>query len=247
MTEKKKGLRIEYFLMLIVSFFWAIGHPLGRILLQKVHPLQLGTVTLVSGFIGLLVFLTASGKVRQVFKLSLCDALISMGLGVFGFFLYQILTFSALSRIPASMNAVLVSSNVVFIALLAALILKERVGPIRIIGMILAVCGVVLVTFNKGFSIGDGGGSIDLLFLLPACGPVSRTVFGNWKESTCNKRSSDCCSACNIFRSGFTDNSYRCHGRLLRGISGRLGHNPAYGISWYYHDWNCLSTLVCLS
>jgi drug/metabolite transporter (DMT)-like permease len=163
MTEKKKGLRIEYFLMLIVSFFWAIGHPLGRILLQKVHPLQLGTVTLVSGFIGLLVFLTASGKVRQVFKLSLRDALISMGLGVFGFFLYQILTFSALSRIPASMNAVLVSSNVVFIALLAALILKERVGPIRIIGMILAVCGVVLVTFNKGFSIGDGGGSIDLL------------------------------------------------------------------------------------
>ena len=86
-----------------------------------------------------------------------------MGLGVFGFFLYQILTFSALSRIPASMNAVLVSNNVVFIALLAALILKERVGLFRVMGIILAIGGVVLVTFNKGFSISSGTGSIDLL------------------------------------------------------------------------------------
>lgn len=163
MIDKKNGIRIEYFLMIIVSFFWAIGHPLGRIILQKVHPLQLGTMTLGTGFIGLFIFLIASGRVRKIFKLSYRDALISLGLGVFGFFLYQILTFSALARIPASMNAVLVSNNVVFIALFAALILKERVRPLSIIGIILAICGVVLVTFNKGFSIGDGIGSIDLL------------------------------------------------------------------------------------
>jgi len=163
MIDKKNGIRIEYFLMLIVSFFWAIGHPLGRIILQKVHPLQLGAMTLGTGFIGLLIFLIASGRVKKIFELSRRDTLISLGLGVFGFFLYQILTFSALARIPASMNAVLVSNNVVFIVLLAALILKERVKPLSIIGIILAICGVVLVTFNKGFSIGDGAGGIDLL------------------------------------------------------------------------------------
>jgi len=163
MIDKKNGIRIEYFLMLIVSFFWAIGHPLGRIILQKVHPLQLGAITLGTGFIGLLIFLIASGRVKKIFELSRRDTLISLGLGVFGFFLYQILTFSALARIPASMNAVLVSNNVVFIVLLAALILKERVKPLSIIGIILAICGVVLVTFNKGFSIGDGAGGIDLL------------------------------------------------------------------------------------
>jgi len=163
MIDKKNGIRIEYFLMLIVSFFWAIGHPLGRIILQKVHPLQLGAITLGTGFIGLLIFLIASGRVKKIFELSRRDTLISLGLGVFGFFLYQILTFSALARIPASMNAVLVSNNVVFIVLLAALTLKERVKPLSIIGIILAICGVVLVTFNKGFSIGDGAGGIDLL------------------------------------------------------------------------------------
>ena len=161
--EKKKGIRIEYFLMLIVSLFWAIGHPLGRIILQKVHPFQLGTMTLVAGFIGILIFLIASGRIRQVFKLSLRDVLISLGLGVLGFFLYQILTFSALALIPASVNAVLVSNNVVFIVLLAALILKERVRPLSIIGIVLAVCGVVAITFSNGFSLGNGTGGISLL------------------------------------------------------------------------------------
>jgi drug/metabolite transporter (DMT)-like permease len=163
MTDGKKGIRIEYFLMLIVSFFWAIGHPLGRIILQKVHPFQLGTVTLAAGFIGILIYLIASGKVKQIFKLSIRDALISLGLGVIGFFLYQILTFSALARIPASVNAVLVSNNVVFIVLLAALILKERIRPLSIIGIILAVGGVVAITFSNGFSPGEVTGSISLL------------------------------------------------------------------------------------
>jgi drug/metabolite transporter (DMT)-like permease len=163
MTDEKKGIRIEYFLMLIVSFFWAIGHPLGRIILQKVHPFQLGTVTLAAGFIGILIFLIVSRKVKQIFKLSVRDALISLGLGVIGFFLYQILTFSALARIPASVNAVLVSNNVVFIVLLAALILKERIRPLSIIGIILAVGGVVAITFSNGFSPGEVTGSISLL------------------------------------------------------------------------------------
>ena len=162
MNKKKSGIRIEYFLMLIASFFWAIGHPLGRIVTRSVHPFQIGTITLSTGFIGLLIFMSVTKRIRLIRKILPRDILISLGLGVFGFFFYQILTFSALARIPASMNAVLVSTNVVFIALLAALILKERIGSVRILGIALALCGVILVTFNRGFDLG-GAGSIDLL------------------------------------------------------------------------------------
>jgi len=163
MTKEKGSVRIEYFLMLIVSFFWAIGHPFGRIIVSKVHPFQLGTVTLSTGFIGLLIFLTVSGRIKKISELSSRELFVSLGLGIFGFFFYQILTFSALARIPASMNAVLVSTNVVFIALLAALILKERILPIRIAGIAIALIGVILVTFNTGFTLGKDGGSINLL------------------------------------------------------------------------------------
>jgi drug/metabolite transporter (DMT)-like permease len=166
MHIKRGAVRIEYLIMLIVSFFWAIGHPLGRIIVQRVHPFQLGAVTLCSGFIGLMLYLLISGKVKGYADLTFRDAAVSLGLGVFGFFFYQILTFSALARIPASINAVLVSTNVIFIALLAALILKERIVPGRIGGIILALIGVVLVTFNAGFGglrLRGGGETMNLI------------------------------------------------------------------------------------
>jgi drug/metabolite transporter (DMT)-like permease len=162
MQRTSSGFRIEYVLMLIVTFFWAIGHPLGRIIVRRVHPFQLGAVTLTTGCIGLFIFLILSGRLGKIRELSTRDLLISLALGVFGFFFYQILTFSALARIPASMNAVLVSTNVVFIALLAGLILHERIIPPRIAGIALALVGVVLVTFNRGFRL---GGDADIGFL----------------------------------------------------------------------------------
>jgi drug/metabolite transporter (DMT)-like permease len=100
MDSQKTGFRIEYVLMLITAFFWAAGHLLGRIIVQEVHPFQLGTVTLGTGFIGVFIFLAVSGKIRNIKKISLKDILISLGIGVFGFFLYQILTFTALVPNP---------------------------------------------------------------------------------------------------------------------------------------------------
>jgi drug/metabolite transporter (DMT)-like permease len=151
MRQKNRGFRIEHLLMLIVTFFWAIGHPLGRIIVRTVHPFQLGAVTLSTGLIGLLIFMLISGRTGAFRKLQPRDVLTSLGLGIFGFFSYQILTFSALARIPASMNAVLVATNVVFIALLASLLLHEPIGSSRITGISIALIGVILVTFNRGF------------------------------------------------------------------------------------------------
>jgi drug/metabolite transporter (DMT)-like permease len=163
MIKNKTGIRIEYFLMLIVTFSWAIGFPLTRIIVKSVHPFQIATLALGIAFLSLFIFLIASRKIKHIVRLPSRVILISLGLGVLGFFLYHTLSFSALARIPASMNAILVSTNVVFIVLFAALILKERIMPASIIGIALALCGVVLVTFNRGFTLEGGADSIDLL------------------------------------------------------------------------------------
>ena len=98
----------------------------------------------------------------------------SLALGVLGFAAYQILTFSALARIPASMNAVLVSSNVVLIAdaLRARAQGKNRVAA-RAAGILIALAGVMLVTFNRGFTLGRGidlpGCAFSLLAALSFC------------------------------------------------------------------------------
>ena len=179
MSERRLRLRPEYLLMLMTTFFWALGHPLGRILLKKVHPFQLGAVNLVAGFVALLLYLVVVKRARELFRLPARDLAASLLLGVVGFFLYQILTFSALARIPASMNAVLVSTNVVFIALLGALVLKERLYPLRVAGIVCALAGVVFITFNRGFAIGASVNLTGCAFsILGALSFALYTVFG---------------------------------------------------------------------
>ncbi len=113
--------------MIIFALFGALGHPLGKIIVRTVHPFQFGTVTLITGFFTILIYLAITGHTNLFFTLTLKDILLSLCLGVFGFFFFQILIFSALSRIPASMNAVIISTTVIFTTLFASIILKEKI------------------------------------------------------------------------------------------------------------------------
>jgi drug/metabolite transporter (DMT)-like permease len=175
MEKKGRAFRVEYLFMLIAALFWALGHPFGKIALREVHPFQLGAFNLIAGFFSLLIFLAVTGRLKEIFKLPGRDLFSSLFLGVFGFFLYQIMTFSALSRIPASMNAVLVSTNVVFIVIFSAIFLKERIQLYKIAGIVLAFAGVLFVTFNTGFSIESNVNLIGCLFSI--CAVISFTLY----------------------------------------------------------------------
>jgi drug/metabolite transporter (DMT)-like permease len=175
MEKKTRAFRVEYLLMLIAALFWALGHPFGKIALREVHPFQLGAVNLIAGFIVLLIFLAVTGRLKEIFKLPGRDLFSSLFLGVFGFFLYQILTFSALSRIPASMNAVLISTNVVFIVIFSAIFLKEKIQLYKAAGIVLAFAGVLFVTFNTGFSVESNVNLIGCLFSI--CAVISFTLY----------------------------------------------------------------------
>jgi len=171
--------RVAYFLMLVTTLFWALGHPLGRILLRSVHPFQLGAVNLVIGFLSVFLYLLLTGQLKKLTSISFRDTLFSLLLGVSGFFLYQILTFSALSRIPASMNAILVSTNVIFIAIFSAVFLKERISGVKVIGILSALLGVVLITFNRGFTFASRVSLMGCSFsILAAISFALYSVFG---------------------------------------------------------------------
>jgi drug/metabolite transporter (DMT)-like permease len=164
-----------YPVMLVTTLFWALGHPLGRLILRSVHAMQLGSVNLVVGFLVLLAWLAVTGKLRAAVRLPARDLLSSLALGVIGFALYQTLTFSALSRIPASINAVLVATNIILITPLAAVFLRERIAWGRVVAVLTAFAGVVLVTFNQGFAVGTGIDLIGCLFSL--CAALSFAIY----------------------------------------------------------------------
>lgn len=176
---KKIRLRIEHLFMLIFAFFAALGHPLGRIIVREMHPIQLGTVTLLIGLVVLILYIMFTGRLKSLFRIDKKDILLSAGIGVFGFFFFQILTFSALARIPASVNAFLINTSVVYISLLAAVFLKERIPLIRILAIALALMGVVLVVFNRGFRLERAAPLLGCLFsILGAIAFAIYSVFG---------------------------------------------------------------------
>ena len=176
---KKTRLRIEHLFMLIFAFFAALGHPLGRIIVREMHPIQLGTVTLLIGLVVLILYILFTGRLKSLFRIDKKDILLSAGIGVFGFFFFQILTFSALARIPASVNAFLINTSVVYISLLAAVFLKERIPLIRILAIALALMGVVLVVFNRGFRLERVAPLLGCLFsILGAIAFAIYSVFG---------------------------------------------------------------------
>ncbi len=176
---KKIRLRIEHLFMLIFAFFAALGHPLGRIIVREMHPIQLGTVTLLIGLVVLILYIMFTGRLKSLFRIDKKDILLSAGIGVFGFFFFQILTFSALSRIPASVNAFLINTSVVYISLLAAVFLRERIPLIRILAIALALMGVVLVVFNRGFRLERAAPLLGCLFsILGAIAFAIYSVFG---------------------------------------------------------------------
>jgi drug/metabolite transporter (DMT)-like permease len=177
--KKKDAVSVLYIPMVLATFFWALGHPLGRLVLRSVHPFHLAAVTQAAGLLSVLIYLAVRGRLGLLFRLSLGDTLAALGLGALGFGLYNILTFSALSRIPASMNAILVATNVILVALLSAIFLRERITWPRAAGILVAFIGAGLVTLNQGFAL---GGKVDLLgcafSLLAALSFALYTVLG---------------------------------------------------------------------
>jgi len=101
-------------------------------------------------------------------------------LGMTGVVLYNIFFFKGLALIGAGRASLIIANNPVFIALFAALIFKEALGPLRLLGIALSVCGA-LVVISKGdlsqiLSSGIGTGE---LFILACVGSwVTASLLG---------------------------------------------------------------------
>ena len=81
--------------------------------------------------------------------------------GIFGFIALSCFFF-ALTRLPLADVTVLHFTNPVFTAVLAALVLHERVGPREVVGLLVSLSGVLLVA-QPSWLFGTGARDLDLL------------------------------------------------------------------------------------
>jgi drug/metabolite transporter (DMT)-like permease len=87
-------------------------------------------------------------------------------LGLTGVFSYNVFFFLGLERIEAGRASLIIANNPVFIALFSALIFRERLRPPAVLGILLSLCGaLVVITRGDLPSVLHGGAGWGELFI----------------------------------------------------------------------------------
>src|SRR5438093_12564994 len=115
-------MRKEYGLLTVAILLLASGHPVGKIILSEINSVQLATVATVLASTVIWIALLATGGRRELRSFTRKDLYLTMSAGLLSFTLYPIMTFSALARIPPAINALLVGTSPILIAVISGTI-----------------------------------------------------------------------------------------------------------------------------
>jgi drug/metabolite transporter (DMT)-like permease len=132
-----------YIKMVLMAVFWSGVFPAISIVLQSMGVFTSVFLRFSAAAVILLGLLYASeGRLR---RLSPRESVLVVVLGLLGIALYNSLFTAGLALVEASRAALIVPTNPAFTALFAALILRERLGLTRGVGILLSVLGALWV------------------------------------------------------------------------------------------------------
>lgn len=141
--------------MIFVVLVWGSAFPLVKVVLAEVSPVTLGFIRFLvaTPFLVLYAYLR-HGKgywrtfVENPFLLAL------MGLtGVMGYHVLQNLAVEVTS--PTS-QSIIISSNPIMVTLLSAVLLKEKIGKMRMLGIAIGFAGVLIIVLSENSTMSNG-------------------------------------------------------------------------------------------
>ena len=146
----------SWFLLILANILWATSYVAGKFILQDISVIMLNALRmgLASLFLMPLLFYK-----RKEIHLSWRDVPQLLLLALTGFVITKMLEYSGLALTTASDVALLISSETLFTAAFAWLLLHERFQPLRVGLMLLGLLGVYLIV-ERSFipNIPSGGG-----------------------------------------------------------------------------------------
>jgi drug/metabolite transporter (DMT)-like permease len=151
-------------LMLFVVLAWGSAFPLLKVVLTEVSPMTLGLIRFLvaSPFLVLYAYVAHGRGYWRTFVEN-PFLLILMGLtGVTGYNLLQNLAAEVSSPMSQS---IIISSNPMMVALLSAILLKEKIGRTRMLGIAIGFAGVLTIVLSEDSTAFSGSSSLvgDLL------------------------------------------------------------------------------------
>jgi drug/metabolite transporter (DMT)-like permease len=163
-----KRLWLAYIEVLFAVLAWGASFIATKVALREVSPVTVVWLRFAMGVAILGVAVIA----RKQFALPPAPDLVYFAiLGFIGITFHQWLQSTALQTSQASTTAWIVATTPIFIALLAWIFLRERLGWWKVVGIALAAFGVLIVVSQGDFSAftaGSFGASGDILILVSA-------------------------------------------------------------------------------
>mgnify|MGYP000317226124 CR=1 FL=1 len=141
------GNKIKYYLIaLLAVFFWATAFVGIR---YVANDFSAGPIALLRYAIASLVMLFAYIYYPQKVKPNLIELAAMMGLGVFGFTIYNILLNQGERTVSAALAGFIVGQMPVIISLVAVLFFKEKIRLLGIIGFFVSILGLFLIVIAE--------------------------------------------------------------------------------------------------
>jgi drug/metabolite transporter (DMT)-like permease len=165
---------VPYLEALFAVIVWGASFIATKVVLRDISPV---TVVWLRFAMGVLILGIAVAARKQFALLNKNEWLYFAVLGFLGITFHQWLQSNALQTSEASTTAWIVSTTPVFMAILGWIVLKEKLGMIKIAGILLAFIGVLLVVYDGNLgaiSLRSFGKPGDILILISA---VNWTVF----------------------------------------------------------------------
>lgn len=177
---------VPYLEAIFAVVVWGGSFVATKVVLQDISPL---TIVWLRFAMGVVILGIAVAARKQFALLNRNEWPYFTLLGFLGITFHQWLQSNALQTSEAGTTAWIVSTTPVFMAILGWVVLKEKLGWIKIIGILLAFVGVLVIVYdgNLGaFSLRSFGKPGDILVLISA---VNWTVFSVFSRSGLRKHS----------------------------------------------------------
>lgn len=144
MTSRLNALPVP---VLVTAFclLWSLAFAVGRVGLAYAPPMTLLTLRFLMAAAAACLLARLGGEPWPRGRTLAALALV----GVVNHAVYLGLSYVGMSHVPSGLTAVVVSANPILTAVLAALVLEERLSPRKLVGLALGVAGVLFILRHR--------------------------------------------------------------------------------------------------
>jgi drug/metabolite transporter (DMT)-like permease len=161
----------EYFIIIIPIIFWAFAFPFIKLGLRELSPINLAIFRLTTACtIFLLIRIVKPSLFSPISKKDIVPLIL---LGFFGIVIYHLGLNYGEQYISPGAASLIIATIPVFVVILASIFLKERITMIMIFGIILSLCGVVIISLA-----GTPSASFEITYLTAALAVLIASIVG---------------------------------------------------------------------